>query len=120
MKTKKEIKQEYKQKKFRMGVFQIRNLSNGKVFISSSVNLDAIWNRHKFQLGMGSHPNKDLQKDWNESGAGNFIFEILEELKVSDDPAIDNAKETEVLEEMVIEKIQPFGDRGYNKIKVKK
>ncbi|MCU0373252.1 MAG: GIY-YIG nuclease family protein [Ignavibacteria bacterium] len=120
MKTKKEMRQEYKQRKFRMGVFQIRNLSNGKVFISGSVNLDAIWNRHKFQLEMGSHPNRDLQTDWNSSGADNFVFEILDEIKPSDDLAIDNKKETDILEEMIIEKIQPFGERGYNRVKVKK
>jgi hypothetical protein len=120
VKTKKDIKQEYKQKKFRMGVFQIRNLANGKVFISSSVNLDAIWNRHKFQLEMGSHPNKELQKDWNDTGADNFIYEIMDEIKVSEDPATDNTKETGILEELVIEKLQPFGDKGYNRIKLKK
>jgi group I intron endonuclease len=119
MKTKKEIKDEYKLLKFRMGVFQIRNLTNGKIFIGSSVNLDKIWNRHKFQLEMGGHKSPELQKEWNEYGADNFIFEILEEIKESDDPTIDNNKEVEILEGLVVEKLQPFENNGYNKRKTR-
>lgn len=111
MKTKKEIKDEYKQMRFSMGVFQIRNLINGKIFIGSSVNLDKIWNRHKFQLEMNGHKSKGLQQDWNEQGAENFVFEVLEELKESDDSAADNQKDVALLEEMVVEKLKP----EYNK-----
>jgi group I intron endonuclease len=117
MATKKEMKEQYKRMKFPMGVFQIRNIANGKIFIGSSMNLDAIWNRHKFQLTMGGHANKELQDDWNKLGEDNFEFEILEALKESEDPAIDNKKEVEILEEMIIEKLQPFEEKGYNKRK---
>ncbi len=119
MKTKKEIKDEYKLMKFQMGVFQIRNISNGKIFVSSSVNLDKIWNRHKFQLVIGGHKNSELQDEWNRLGADNFVFEIVEEIKESDNPAIDNKKEVEILEEMILEKLQPYGEKGYNRRKVK-
>ncbi len=37
-----------------MGVFQIRNLTNEKVFVGSSLNLDGIFNRHKFALNAGT------------------------------------------------------------------
>ena len=111
MKTKKEIKVEYKQMRFRMGVFQIRNIFSGKLFIGSSVNLDKIWNRHKFQLEMNGHQSKGLQQDWNEQGAENFVFEVVEELKESDDSAVDNQKDVALLEEMVVEKLKP----EYNK-----
>lgn len=107
MKTKKEMREEYKRLKFPMGVFQIRNLKNGKVFLGSSMNLEKIWNRHKFQLEMGGHKSKGLQKDWNEMGAENFVFEVVEEIKESDDPAVDNAKEVEVLLELVAERVKP-------------
>lgn len=107
MKTKKEMREEYKQLKFPMGVFQIRNVKSGKVFVGSSMNLDKIWNRHKFQLEMGGHKSKSLQKDWNELGAECFVFEVLEEIKESDDPSVDNAREVEVLLEMVVEKVKP-------------
>ena len=118
MKTKKELKQEYKQTKFPMGVFRIRNLINGKIFIGSSVNLDKIWNSHKFKLNNGLHPNKELQKDWNDYGENNFVYEILEEIKESAEPA-DYEKEVKDIEEICIEEYQPFGQKGYN-IKLKK
>lgn len=63
MKTKKELKRIYKEKKFKMGVFQIRNTSNQKIFVGSSIDLDAIWNRLRTELKFGSYPNAPLQKD---------------------------------------------------------
>ena len=68
IKTKKDIKNEYKKKVFKKGVFQIRNIANGKIFVSSGMNLDVNWNSHKFRLNLGMHESKDLQKDWNEFG----------------------------------------------------
>jgi hypothetical protein len=114
MKSKKELKQEYSQKQFRIGVFQIRNTVNGKIFIGSSVNLDAIWNRHKSELSLGGHRNAGLQKEWNESGEANFRYEILSELEQKPGDNVDYAKEARKLEGMFIEELQPFGDRGYN------
>jgi hypothetical protein len=98
MKTRKELKEEYKQMKFQMGVFQIRNCTNGKIFIGSSADLKASWNSQKFQLEAGMHQNSDLQRDWNESGAQNFVYEILEEITQSDDKIIDYPKELKALE----------------------
>ena len=110
--NKKDLKGEYLEMKIPMGIFQIRNLKSGKVFIASSVNLNAIFNRYKVQLVAGSHPNKGLQKDWNESNAENFVFEILEELEPREN--LDDKKELIVLEDLWIEKEMPFDDKGYN------
>ena len=55
--NRKELKDAYKQQKFKMGVFQIRNAVNQKILVESSINLDAIWNRYRFALNMGGHPN---------------------------------------------------------------
>lgn len=114
MRTKKELKKAYKQLKFRMGIFQIRNTVNGKIFIESSVNLDAIWNRHRFQLNFGSHPNKALQEDWNTFGEEKFCFEILSELDEQEDSTANHAKELKTLEAMFIEELTPYGDKGYH------
>ena len=120
MKTHKELKEEYKQRKHKMGVFQIKNKVNGKVFIGSSTDLQAIWHRQKLQLGIGMHPNKKLQEDWKEHGAENFIYEIIEEIKISEDNTVDYKKEIKTLEEMNIEELQPFNDKGYNKMSKRK
>lgn len=115
MKTRKEIKEEYKRKKFRIGVFQIRNTVNNKIFVESSMDLVAIWNRQRFQLNAGNHHNTALQKDWIEFGADSFKYEILEEIEQKDEALIDYNKEVKELEIMYIEELKPFDDKGYNK-----
>ncbi|MDR2773132.1 MAG: GIY-YIG nuclease family protein [Tannerella sp.] len=115
MKTKKELKAIYREMKFRMGVFQIRNISDNKIYISSSTDLVAIWNRSRFQLNCGCHPNTELQKAWKEFGEENFVYEILSEIKQDDTMTIDCRKELKQIEELLIEELQPFEDRGYNR-----
>ena len=115
MSTRKELINEYKQTKFRAGVFQIRNTVNGKLFVGNSVNLDAIWNRHLFELNFGSHKNKDLQREWNQYGEGSFVYEILSELKQDDDSTADVQKELKMLEAMFMEELAPFDEKGYHK-----
>ncbi len=114
MKTKKELTEEYKQLKFKMGVFQIRNVINGKIFVESSINLDAIWNRHRAQLGFGSHPCTSLQKDWKEFGEDNFKFEILSEIEHREGVTVDYKKDLKLLEKMYLEELEPFEEKGYN------
>jgi group I intron endonuclease len=114
--NKKDLKREYKETRQTMGVSQIRNLTNEKVFVGSSLNLDGILNRHKFALNAGSHQNKALQADWNEFGAENFAFEILEELEPREN--LDNKRELNFLEDLWLEKLQPYGERGYNERKM--
>ena len=117
MKSRKELKEEYKQMKFPMGVFSIKNKINGKIFIGSSLDLNAIWHRQKLQLEIGQHQNSELQKDWKEFGAENFVYEIIDEIKQLEDKPVDYNKEIKALEEMIIEELQPFDDKGYNKKK---
>lgn len=61
------------------GVYQIRNLVNGKRYIgSASISLARRWIEHQSLLVNGQHNNK-LQNAWQKYGASAFIFEILEE-----------------------------------------
>ena len=78
------------------------------------MNLEGPLNRHKFLLTTGSHPNKVLQKDWNEYGSDKFIFEILEVVEVKEEPNFNLGEELELLEEIWLEKLNPFGEHGYN------
>ena len=114
-KTRKELKDEYKQMKFRMGIFAIRNLVNGKIYVAKSTNLDLIWKSEKFKLDLGGHTNAALQADWKLFGSENFAFEVLHELLPSDDPAVNERAELIALEALTIEDLQPFGENGYNK-----
>jgi len=114
LKTRKDLKEEYKNMKFDMGVFQLKNLSNGKIFIGSSLDLKAFWNAQKWQLDFGMHRNAALQNDWKEFGAEQFSYEILALIEQKEDTVVDYKKEVKILEEMYIEELQPFNDKGYN------
>ncbi len=114
MQTKKELKDAYKQMKFQMGVFQIRNTVNHKIFIESSVNLTAIWNRHRVQLNFGSHPNVELQRDWKALGEDKFRYEILDEIQEVEGQQVDYRKQLKILEAMYMEELQPYGEKGYH------
>ena len=105
MKTKKELKQDYKQHQPKMGVFQIKNTVNNKVLIEGSTNISSKWNRHQTELKFGSHRNKELQKDWNEMNATSFSFEVLSELAYKEDEAVNYAEEIKVLRAMVLEEL---------------
>ena len=114
MKTRREIHREYKERLKPSGVFQVRNVANGKVLLGSSLNLEGPLNKHRFMLKINGHPNKELQRDWNELGPDQFSFEILETVQISDNPNFNLKDELTLLEEIWLEKIQPFGERGYN------
>jgi group I intron endonuclease len=114
MKSHQEIRREYKERKKPAGIFQVRNTVNGKILLGSSLNLEGPLNSHKFMLTIGRHRNELLQKEWNEYGADKFIFETLEVVKVKDDPDFNLSDELTLLEQIWLEKLQPFGDKGYN------
>jgi len=112
--SRKEIHQAYKECVKPAGVFMIKNIANGKVLLGGSLNLEGPLNKHKFTLKIGGHLNKALQKDWDEFGPDNFVFEILEEVKVQDNPNFNLQDELTLLEQIWLEKLQPVGERGYN------
>jgi hypothetical protein len=105
---------EYKQARRPMGVFQVRNTRNGKCLVATSVDLPSMLNRQRVQLRLGSHANKELQKDWNELGEAAFAIEVLDTLTPPEEPDRDSTGDLKVLESLWLEKLQPFGERGYN------
>ena len=111
-KTRKELQREYKERVKPSGVYQVKNLANGKVLLGSSLNLEGLLNRNRFTLRNNSHPNEELQKDWNELGPDQFLFEILEVVQVQDDPNFNLKDELTLLEQVWLEKLQPFRERG--------
>lgn len=114
MMDRKEIKRNYKQTLKPMGVYRIKNLVNGKIFVGSSKNIDAKINSHKFTLEIGTHINKKLQQDYNAFGKENFLFETLELIKPKDDPVYDYTNDLKSLEKKWINKLNPFNENGYN------
>ena len=113
----KQLIREYKETSQPMGVYQIRNTVNGKCLIGTGRNLPGVFNRESFVLRSGSHRNRLLQDDWNQHGETAFVFEVLEELTPLDAPDYNPSEDLAFLEQEWLEKIQPFGERGYNKQK---
>ena len=113
-KSRKEFNDEYAKRPKPAGVFQIKNTANGKILLGSSLNLEGPLNSHRFMLKIGSHRNKALQQDWNQYGEQNFVFEILETVTIKDDPNFNLRDELTLLEMLWLEKLQPFGEKGYN------
>jgi hypothetical protein len=113
----KELQEEFKQIKTYMGAIQITNKANGKIYVNSYPNLKNKWMSVKGQLDMGRFANLQLQKDWKELGAEAFSFEVLEEKEA--DGITDMRWELQQLEKRWLEKLQPYGDRGYHKPPVK-
>lgn len=116
-KTQKQLKQEYKQTHPPMGIYQIRNLVNEKVLVANSLNLPGIFNRTKLQLNVGNHPNKALQAEWKQFGSENFAFEILDEIEAREAADYDYRQDLAFLEDLWLEKLEPYGEKGYNEKK---
>lgn len=101
MDRRRELKEQYKQMKSEMGIFAVRSKDNSVCFLETTQNLKGKMNRTKFQLQNGSHPNKEMQTEWNQRGESDFIIEILEKLEYDKD---DDSK-TDYSEELFIMKM---------------
>ncbi len=109
----KELLEQYKQIETQMGVVRVTNTSNGKVFVAGFPNLKNKWHTMKGQLDMGQHPNSALQRDWKVLGPESFTYEVLEEKGTGD--ISDVAWEVKRMERAWLERLQPYGDKGYNR-----
>ncbi|MBD8070079.1 GIY-YIG nuclease family protein [Bacillus sp. PS06] len=114
MDRKKELKQHFKETSVEAGVYQIKNTINHKILVGSTKNIKTL-NGLKFMLETNGYTtNKELQKEWNQYGKDAFIIEVLEKLKKSDHPYINEKEALLNLEEEWLEKLQPYGEQGYN------
>jgi group I intron endonuclease len=112
-----QLKLEYKNRPKNMGIYQIRNKVNGKIFVGSTLNLDGIVNRYEFaaRFDWRWNGNSKLQKDMDEYGPDNFCIEILDHLTPNEDPLYNYSEDLKTLEELWLERLQPYEEHGYNK-----
>lgn len=61
-----------------IGIYQLRNTKNEKLYIGSSCNLKKRKSSHFLLLRKNKHHSKKLQNAYNKYGADSFIFEVLE------------------------------------------
>lgn len=104
---------EYKETSRPAGVYQVRNVMRGKSLVGSSRDLSGILNRQRFQLKNGSHPDRELQQDWNELGPDAFEFTVVDTLSPTQKPDYDPTADLAVLLEMWREKLAESGEAMY-------
>lgn len=79
------------------GVYQIRNVINGKKYYGSSKEIEERWKRHITDLRAGKHHNIKLQRAFIKYGENAFVFEIVElrtesDLLIREQHYLDNNK----------------------------
>jgi group I intron endonuclease len=60
------------------GVYRIRNVVTGRIYIGAAKVVRARWHQHRFRLRRGIHGNRHLQADAWEYGLESFVCEIVE------------------------------------------
>lgn len=60
------------------GIYNIRNIKNGKIYIGSAINIKNRAHVHINELENNKHHSKHLQHSWNKYGKNNFVFEVIE------------------------------------------
>ena len=114
MTNRKQPKSQYLEKQTRAGVYAIHNQIMGRSLVAGSMNVQGSLNRHHFELRHGMHRNAKLVQDWVEHGEASFLFEILDMVKSSEDPAFDAARELEILVSLWRQEIPCHGELGYD------
>lgn len=110
MNRRKELKDMYKTMKTDMGIFVIKSNLKDMSYLEGTEDLKSTINSTKFKLGMGMHPNIELQKDWKEYGESNFTIEILEKLKYDEDETkVDYNEELDILKIIWQERLSKKG-----------
>jgi len=122
---KKELAAAYTEQTRPMGVYQIRNTVNGKVWVASSMDLPGARNRLAFMKQAGLNSIHEIKQDWERYGGEVFVFEELDQIKPQQETDTTGAvpdlkqlqEDVELLLQLWLEKLEPYGDKGYNKPK---
>ena len=114
MTDKQTLKRQYLETKIRAGVYSIRNQITGRTLVAGSTNVQGTLNRHRFELRFGQHRNVMLAQDWAKHGETSFVFEVLDIVKPSEDPAFEATRELEELVNLWRQEIPFMGERGYD------
>jgi hypothetical protein len=122
---KKELAATYTEQARPMGVYQIRNTTNEKIWVSSSMDLPGARNRLAFMKQMGMCSIHEIKPDWERFGPDAFVFEELDQVPLPEaDGTTGGVPDLKQLQEDVdfllhlwLEKLEPYGDKGYNKPK---
>jgi len=99
----------------RIGIYGIRNLINGKIYVGKTgMNFGDRWDSHRSLLNNGKHDNPHLQRAWDKYGQDNFEFIVIEDCSI--DELSDREKYyIKLYKDMGLAyNIHDGGDEGYN------
>ena len=109
----KEIVRRYKHTPRPAGVYRVLHRPNGRMLVGASPDAPAMLNRVRAQLEMGSHPNRQLQSDWEAVGPDEFVFEVVDLLAAPEDPGADIGEDLQTLLDLWREKLQIDRESSY-------
>jgi group I intron endonuclease len=90
------------------GIYVIRNLKTGNVYVGSSDNIERRVRAHINLLARGRHHSIKLQRAWDKHGSDLFAFETLE--------VVADVERLVEREQEYIDSMGAFGRGGYNMI----
>ncbi len=98
---KKELIEEYKNRKPDMGVLSLTCTITNDVFMLTSNDMTATINSELFKLNSGLHGNRELQTLWHANGEDAFEWKIVELLDYQDQD-VDYSDDLESLLELCL------------------
>lgn len=78
MSGRKALLREYRERKVEAGIYAVRCVPTGQLWIGATPELATRQNGIWFSLRLGSHREKTLQEAWKIHGADAFAFETVE------------------------------------------
>jgi len=107
------LKTAYRQQAPALGIITLQHLPSGRTLLAASRNAPGALNRHRFELKLGTHRNAALLADWRRDGETAFRCEIIDTVKVQDDPDFDTDGELASLLELHLSQLQELGQPFY-------
>jgi hypothetical protein len=74
----------YRKREVATGIYAVRCVPTGAVWVGQAPDLSTIQNRLWFTLRLGNNTHRSLQDAWRAEGAEAFTYEILERLEAEE------------------------------------
>jgi len=97
---------QYKNSANKNGIYFIRNIINGRLYVGSTVRFKKRSHDHIASLKTNRHSNKYLQNDFNKCGEEAFIFEVIE--------VVEEKSQLLIREQYYIDQFYDSQDQCYN------
>jgi hypothetical protein len=118
MKTRAEMKKEYKDQPIPMGVFLVQNTLTHEFVIGASRNLQGSLNRYRSMLQMARpedpfFKNPKMLQDFKGQGEDSFEFKVLDTLTPKEEPDWDPTDDLKALEALWLVELKGRGWTPY-------